>query len=364
MSSITLALLAYKEEKNLKVLLPDIIENLEKTRQEYEIIVVDTAKPLDNTKKVCNKYKVRYINQEYPGFGGAFKTAIKYANNDLFLILDSDCSHNPKYIPEIYKKYITGDYDVVIGSRYVEGGKTNDAKSSIIMSKILNFCFRLFLGIKAHDISTDYRLYNTKMLKEVELENQNYDVLQEVLLKLKLNNDNKLNIGEVPITFQKRVFGDSKRKLIPFIISYIKSLFKLTKLRISYNFKNKKLLKQLFKFGVVGGTAFIIDYGLLYLLTDFCHINYLISAAISFVVSLIYNYILSIKWVFDVGHKQTFKDVFLFAFLSTIGLGINELIMFIGSDKFNINYLVVKIFATGIVMVYNFITRKLFIEKK
>ena len=62
--------------------------------------------------------------------------------------------------------------------------------------------------------------------------------------------------------------------------------------------------------------------------------------------------------------KQTYKDVFLFAFLSTIGLGINELIMFIGSDKFNINYLIVKIFATGIVMVYNFITRKLFIEKK
>ena len=368
MSSITVVLLAYKEEENLKILLPEIIKNLKKTKQKYNILVVDTEKPLDNTKDVCRKYNARYINQEYPKFAGAFKTAIKYADNDLFLITDSDGSHNPKYIPDIYKKYVTEKCDVVIGSRYVKGGKTNDSKSSIIMSKILNAFFRTFLGIKAHDISTDYRLYNTKMLKKIELKNENYDVLQEVLLKLKLNNNNKLKIGEVPITFEKRIYGESKRKLIPFIISYIKSLFRLTILRISFFIKNKildkKLLKQIFKFCVVGGTAFIIDYGLLYILTEMFNINYLISGAISFVVSLIYNYILSIKWVFNVGHKQTVKDITLFSILSTIGLGINELIMYVGSDKIGINYLIVKIIATAIVMIYNFITRKIFIEKK
>lgn len=126
----------------------------------------------------------------------------------------------------------------------------------------------------------------------------------------------------------------------------------------------KKLLNQLLKFGIVGFIAFLIDYAILFILTDFVGINYLISSAISFVVSLIFNYIASIKFVFEVGHEQTSKDMFTFVFLSVIGLIINEIIMYIGVDILNINYLVVKIGATAIVMVYNFVTRKIFIEKK
>ena len=90
---ISVVLLAYKEEENLRVLLPQIIEEVEKCNEEYEILVVDTAKPLDNTKGVCQEYGARYINQEEPGFGGAFRTASKYANKSKFLIMESDGSH-------------------------------------------------------------------------------------------------------------------------------------------------------------------------------------------------------------------------------------------------------------------------------
>ena len=103
---ISVVLLAYKEEENLKVLLPQIIENVEKTGEEFEILVIDTAEPLDNTKGVCEEFGARYINQEEPAFAGAFKTGIKYAEKDKFLILDSDGSHNPKYIPDLYKKFV------------------------------------------------------------------------------------------------------------------------------------------------------------------------------------------------------------------------------------------------------------------
>lgn len=230
---ISVVLLAYKEEENLKVLLPQIIDNVKKTGEEYEILVIDTAEPLDNTKGVCEEYGAKYINQEEPAFAGAFKTGIKYASMDKFLILDSDGSHNPKYIPGIYDKFTKENCDVVIGSRYVEGGKTNDSKSSIVMSHILNGMFRFFLGIKAKDISTDYRMYRTEQLKKVKLTCHNYDVLQEVLLLLRLNQpDKKLKIGEVPIEFDKRIYGESKRRLIPFIMSYIKTLCKLTVTRM------------------------------------------------------------------------------------------------------------------------------------
>ena len=250
----TITLLSYKEEENLKILIPKIIENIEKVESDYEILVVDTEKPLDNTATVCEAFGARYVNQKYPGFGGAFKTAIEHAQKKYFLIMDSDGSHNPLYIPSIYKKFINANADVVIGSRYIKGGKTCDTASSIVMSKILNAAFRVCLGIKAHDISTDYRMYYTEQLKQVTLENRNYDVLQEVLLKLKLKKP-ELEIGEVPIVFTKRIYGESKRQLLPFIVSYIKSLFRLTCMRFP-------ALKNFFLYALIGGMGALIDYSI------------------------------------------------------------------------------------------------------
>lgn len=125
----------------------------------------------------------------------------------------------------------------------------------------------------------------------------------------------------------------------------------------------KNLFKQIIKFGIVGGIAFLIDYSLLYILTEFLGIYYLYSSIISFIVSLIFNYIASIKWVFDVSQKQTLKDLIIFIILSVIGLGINQLVMYIMVEKVNIWYMLSKIASTAIVMVWNFITRKIFIEK-
>lgn len=127
---------------------------------------------------------------------------------------------------------------------------------------------------------------------------------------------------------------------------------------------NNNLIKQILKFGIVGGIAFVIDYALLYVCTEYLNIYVLYSSIISFSISVIFNYIMSIKWVFDVNHKQTHKDFIIFIIFSIIGLGINQLIMYLGIERLHIYYMLVKIASTGIVMVYNFITRKIFIEKK
>lgn len=128
----------------------------------------------------------------------------------------------------------------------------------------------------------------------------------------------------------------------------------------------KKLFNQLIKFGVVGVIAFIIDYGIMVLLTEVFNIQSLISAAISFTISVIFNYIASIKWVFDVNKEKNnkVKELIIFIILSVIGLGINELIMWIMDKNFGIYYMISKIIATIVVMCYNFVTRKLFLEKK
>ncbi len=126
----------------------------------------------------------------------------------------------------------------------------------------------------------------------------------------------------------------------------------------------EKLIKQIMKFGVVGGSAFVIDYGIMIFLTEVFHINYLISSGVSFAVSVMFNYVMSVKWVFEVEESRDKKQEFvLFVVLSIIGLGINELIMWITVEKLGIFYMLSKIEATVVVMIYNFITRKMFLEK-
>lgn len=127
----------------------------------------------------------------------------------------------------------------------------------------------------------------------------------------------------------------------------------------------RKLIEQMIKFGFVGFLCFFIDYGIMVLLTEVAGIVYLVSSACSFTVSVIVNYILSVTFVFETDkEKSRIKEFIVFVFLSIIGLGINQLCMWFGVELLHISYLIVKIGATAVVMVYNFISRKLIIEKK
>jgi dolichol-phosphate mannosyltransferase len=346
---ISVVLLAYKEAENLAFLLPKIKEMLDSLPEPYEILVIDTKETLDNTPEVCKEHGARYINQEYPGFGGAFKTGIKYAEMDKFLILDSDGSHDPKYIPSMYKKFTEEGCDLVIGSRYTEGGETNDAKSSIIMSHILNTFFRICLGIKAKDISTDYRLYHTEQLKKVgdSLENVNYDILQEVLLRMKQNKPD-LRIGEVPISFQKRIYGESKRRLIPFIIGYMKSLIRFTFIRYP-------ILRNILLYGVFGVLAFVLDYAISLTLTKTVMKDAPeIASIIGNVAGFIFTFLTNTFWNFKAKGKFALRAA-SYGGITLLGMGISTACIHLFKDMmpFALLKLLVLIFVSAIQFVLN-----------
>lgn len=127
----------------------------------------------------------------------------------------------------------------------------------------------------------------------------------------------------------------------------------------------RKLMEQIVRFGIVGVIAFVIDYTVLLVLTEVCGIHYLVSSAVAFLVSVIFNYILSITFVFETDKSKGKGAQFgLFAVMSAGGLGINQLMMWLLSDMMFIPYQLSKFLATAVVMVYNFITRKLFLERK
>ena len=125
----------------------------------------------------------------------------------------------------------------------------------------------------------------------------------------------------------------------------------------------KKLIAQFMKFGVVGVIAFIIDFGVMVFLTEVFAVPYLISTTIAFTVSVIFNYVASMRYVFvrkdDMSRRREF---IIFVLLSVIGLVLNDVFMWLLVDFFFIDYRISKIITTVLVAIWNFVSRKIFLE--
>ena len=126
----------------------------------------------------------------------------------------------------------------------------------------------------------------------------------------------------------------------------------------------KKLIIQLIKFGIVGMIATLIDLAVLMVLKEFMKVDVLAASAVAFSVSVIANYILSMLFVFKSRGNSKVKEFLVFVILSIGGLLLNQFIMWIGTEIMTAYYLWVKAFALVFVPIYNFITRKIFLEKK
>lgn len=114
---------------------------------------------------------------------------------------------------------------------------------------------------------------------------------------------------------------------------------------------------EVFRFLAVGGGCFLLEYVLLYTLTEYAGLDPLVSAPIAFTISLIVNYILCVYVVFH-AEKQTGMQMFLFIFTSLLGLGINQAVMWFFIDIIGLWYMFSKIIASAIVMVWNYITKR------
>lgn len=140
----------------------------------------------------------------------------------------------------------------------------------------------------------------------------------------------------------------------------------------------KKLIEQILKFAVVGGVSFVVDFLVYGVSCNILGIHYIISGVLGFVISVIVNYLLSMRFVFvSKGDMSKGSEFVVFVILSLIGMVLNSVILFVCIDVIYMHWmwlqnlinidvmnLTAKIVATGVVMVYNFISRKIFLEKK
>lgn len=234
--TISVVLPAYLEAENLKNILPKLNEVLNKMKTEYEILVVDTMEPMDHTQEICEKNQAVYISREGGNlYGDAMRTGFSKAKGSYIVVMDADGSHNPEDIERLYLEMTQNEYDVVIGSRYCKGGHTNNNFILRFMSWVLNVTYRILFGLKIKDVSDSFRMYRAEELQALSLECNNFDIVEEILIQLKYT-VKKFRVKEIPITFDKRVAGESKRDLLQFVKSYLKTINRLLQIK-------KKMMK-------------------------------------------------------------------------------------------------------------------------
>lgn len=216
---------SFSEEENLKHLLPRLKKSLNNINLSYEILIIDQRSSVDKTIIVCKKHKVVYVNR-YPSnsYGDAVRTGIERSTGEKIIFMDADGSHDPEFISELYSH--SHKSDIVIASRYIKNGGTENSYLLTLMSRVLNISYSLILGIPCKDISNSFKLYKSEHLKNIKLSCDNFDIVEEIIFKT-YNSNSNIVIKEIPFFFKERKFGKTKRNLFIFILSYLFTIIKL-----------------------------------------------------------------------------------------------------------------------------------------
>jgi dolichol-phosphate mannosyltransferase len=311
---------AYLEEENLRLLLPRIASVLKSLDQSSEVLIVDSMTPLDATAEVAAACGARAIPREGGNaYGDAVRTGIAKARGQWVIFMDADGSHPPEWIAKLFAA--RHDHDLVIASRYVQQGFTENSQMLILMSRVLNWTYSVVLGIRVKDVSNSFRLYQGRHLRALSLSCSNFDVVEEILIKLLRDNRN-LRILEVPFTFKKRMFGDSKRNLVLFMLGYV---YTLIKLRFFVD-----LGDQLLHFCAVGLAGTTVNLLVFALGVRWLALDPNIAATAAFGVAVTQNYVLNRIWTFRRRTSAAHLDAKAWAkyvVVNLLGFGINLLVL-------------------------------------
>jgi dolichol-phosphate mannosyltransferase len=232
--SLTIILAAYCEGNNLNILLPKLIAVANEISTNSDIIVVDTQQPMDDTEQICQKYGVRMVRRrDGNDYGDAIRTGITESTGDYVVIMDADGSHNPEFIKQLWKNRVCAD--IVIASRYIAGGRTDNPWLLVTMSRILNGLFKVIAKIPILDVTNSFRLYRGNILRRLSLEYRHFDIIEEILAKELWLNKPAAKVTEIPFEFGRRLSGQSKRNLVVFSYHFLTAIFRLRHMHDKYS---------------------------------------------------------------------------------------------------------------------------------
>lgn len=219
---------AKDEVDNLVALVPDLRRTLDGLRCSYAILVAD-ARSADGTSEAMERMGVRVLQQSEPGYGGALREAFRIARTPYVVTMDADNSHPPALIHHFWASRATAE--IVIGSRYVQGGRAEMPLGRYLLSRALNTVYAKALSLPYKDLSSGYRLYHRRALDDIgEVTATNFEVLPEILIRAHCNGS---RIREIPFRYRPRKAGHSKARIIQFGLAHLRTLWQMWGLRNS-----------------------------------------------------------------------------------------------------------------------------------
>jgi len=229
MKAVSVIVPTYNERENLPILIETINKVFVEEKIVGEIVIIDDNSP-DGTGQLAEhlrrKYKfLRVIHRPSKlGLGSAYREGFRAAEGKLLFTMDADLSHDPAYMPQFIER--AEHADVVIGSRYVEGGGIIGwGLYRKLVSKIANFLAGIVVGADVNDITSGYRAYRKEVLEKVpleEIQSSGYAFQLEILYEIRKKG---FKIDSVPIVFTDRRKGRSKlgmREILSFLMLTIK----------------------------------------------------------------------------------------------------------------------------------------------
>ena len=228
--SLAVVLPSYDEEENLRSLIPELsavlagIEDYDSTIY----VVVRSHPDVTALNEIRELGAIPVTRGPGDSFGDAIRSGIAIVPPDIefVIFMDADGSHPPDTIPRLLE--FADSHDVVVASRYVSGGQSDYGPVLRGMSRSLNLCFRMVLGIDCKDVSTNFKLYKRAQLQAITLTCDKFDIVEEILFRLQRHVGKKaFRVHEVPDRFHERRSGTSKRQLGPFVVSYVVTLVRL-----------------------------------------------------------------------------------------------------------------------------------------
>jgi dolichol-phosphate mannosyltransferase len=236
---LSIILPTYNESSTIEKIL-DAIATATPHRIKTEVLVIDDDSP-DGTSKIVDSYIQKskgvvsfriHTRKGKRGLSSAVIDGIGLAHGKFILVMDSDFSHPPQMISTMYDELVNNGLDIVVGSRYVEGGKYEEwPLTRKLISKVGNSLAGLWLGLDVKDSMTGLFALKKDLIKNLSFEAIGYKILLEILVKTK-----GAKVKEVPFVCVNRKEGSSK-----FSFSIINDYFKLLKiLRKAASYNTKK----------------------------------------------------------------------------------------------------------------------------
>lgn len=371
MDKVVVIMPTYNEAANISLMIEELVgkEFPKITQAKMLLLVVDDNSP-DGTGNIVKDYMKKYKNVhllmgDKKGLGIAYIRGMRYAMKmlgaDAVIEMDADFQHDPKYVKRLVNAYLNGA-DYVIGSRYIKGGSI--PKSWAWYRKAMSFFGNMFARIvlfkpKLHDITTGFRLTRVKgVLDKIKLES--IRELKRFAYKIDLffqTTKITKNVVEVPIHFRQRTKEASKFNMNEMITSY--------KLVMQIRLEESK---RLIRFGVVGGTGFIINY---LFIRIFRQLNFseTFSWLLATELSIINNFIFNNIWTFSEKKINGIKDTLLkfvqFNVTSAGALIIQSVLGPLGVKMFGEKYtfFVLAFVVAFVVLPYNYLMYNLVIWK-